>query len=106
MQTENHKSPLAIYELSPEKAINHGYWTGEPGDNLATASHPSYGKDSNAPLPPLDELANDPEAPDYFEFADATAEREAGVFVDDNDKVDEMKAALGDFDCLADDDKE
>ncbi|KAF7372345.1 Integrase catalytic domain-containing protein [Mycena venus] len=103
MRTEKHKSPRAIYELSREKAINRGYWTGDPGDDLATASHPSYGEDSNAPLPPLDELANDPEAPDYTEFADATAEREAGVFVNDNDEVAEMKAALGDFDYLADD---
>ncbi|KAF7354472.1 Integrase catalytic domain-containing protein [Mycena venus] len=103
MRTEKHKSPCAIYELSRERAINRGYWTGDPRDDLATASHPSYGEDSNAPLPPLDELANDPEAPDYTEFADATAEREAGVFVNDNDEVAEMKAALGDFDYLADD---
>jgi hypothetical protein len=83
--------------------VNRGYWTGDPGDDLATASHPSYGEDSNEPLPPLDELANDPEAPDYTEFPDATAEREAGVFVNDNDEVAEMREALGDFDYLADD---
>ncbi|KAJ7303710.1 hypothetical protein DFH08DRAFT_825643 [Mycena albidolilacea] len=50
MRTENHKSPRAIYELSREKAINRGYWIGDPGDDLATALHPSYGKDSNEPL--------------------------------------------------------
>ncbi|KAJ7939148.1 hypothetical protein B0H13DRAFT_1573542, partial [Mycena leptocephala] len=63
IRTTENKTPLAIHELRLEMAINRGYWTGDPGDDLATASHPSYGEDENAPLPPSDELANDPEAP-------------------------------------------
>ncbi|KAJ7791557.1 hypothetical protein B0H14DRAFT_2624867 [Mycena olivaceomarginata] len=74
---------------------NRGYSTGDPGDDLATASHPSYGEDGSAPLPPSDELANDPEAPDYTKFPDAAAEREAGIFVNCDDEAEEMKAALG-----------
>ncbi|KAF7377166.1 Type B [Mycena sanguinolenta] len=68
--TANNKSPRAIYELSHEKAINHGYWTGDPGDDLVTALDPSYAEDSNEPLPPLDELHDDPVAPDYSEVSD------------------------------------
>jgi hypothetical protein len=103
IRTAKNKTPLAIYELSREMAINRGYWTGDPGDDLATASHPSYGEDGDAPLPPLNELANDPDAPDYNEPADAAAEREAGIFINHDDEVEEMKAALGDFDYLVDD---
>ncbi|KAJ7828987.1 hypothetical protein B0H13DRAFT_2372837 [Mycena leptocephala] len=64
---------------------------------------PSHGEDGNAPPPPSDGLANDPEAPDYTEFPDAVAEQEAGIFVNRDDEVEEMKAALGGFDYLADD---
>ncbi|KAJ7673212.1 hypothetical protein DFH06DRAFT_58455 [Mycena polygramma] len=103
IRTANNKSPHAIYELSREKAINRGYWTGDPGDDVATASDPSYGVDSNEPLPPLDELANDPDALNANEFADAAAEQEAGVYVNHDDEVEEMRMALGDFDYMADD---
>ncbi|KAJ7900794.1 hypothetical protein B0H13DRAFT_1883282 [Mycena leptocephala] len=50
-----------------------------------------------------DGLANDPEAPDYTEFPDAVAEQEVGIFVNRDDEVEEMKAALGGFDYVVDD---
>ncbi|KAJ3859648.1 hypothetical protein EV359DRAFT_50527 [Lentinula novae-zelandiae] len=43
LRTEGHKSPVAIYELSREYAKTRGYWTGDPGDDIHTAQHPSYG---------------------------------------------------------------
>jgi hypothetical protein len=49
---------------------------GEPSDDLATASHPSSGEDAKEPLPPLNELDTDPEAPDYTELAYTASERE------------------------------
>jgi hypothetical protein len=73
-RTTKNKTPLAIYELGREMAINRGYSTGNPGDDLATASHPSYGGDGSAPLPPSDELANDPEANSGFGIKDANQE--------------------------------
>ncbi|KAJ6616080.1 hypothetical protein B0H10DRAFT_2219820 [Mycena sp. CBHHK59/15] len=103
IRTANNKSPQAIYELSREKAINRGYWTGDPGDDIATASHPSYGEDSNEALPPLDELSSDPTAADYTEFADAAAEHAAGIYVNHDDEVEEMKTALGSLDYMEDD---
>ncbi|KAJ6471144.1 hypothetical protein C8R47DRAFT_1200291 [Mycena vitilis] len=93
----------SIDRLSREKAINRGYWTSDPGDDVATASDPSYGVDSNEPLPPLDELAKDPDTLDTSEFADAAAEQDAEVYVNHDEEVEEMRTALGDIDYMADD---
>ncbi|KAJ7600170.1 hypothetical protein C8J56DRAFT_879902 [Mycena floridula] len=46
MRTEHYKTPMLIYELSREKAIVQGYWSGDPGDDIATASHVEYGRES------------------------------------------------------------
>ncbi|KAF9066029.1 hypothetical protein BDP27DRAFT_1424297 [Rhodocollybia butyracea] len=43
LQTEHQKTLLALYELSREYAKTRGYWTGDPGDDIQTAQHPSYG---------------------------------------------------------------
>lgn len=43
LRTEHHKTPLALYELSREHAKTRGYWTGDPGDDVQTAQHLSYG---------------------------------------------------------------
>jgi hypothetical protein len=45
LRTEHHKTPLAIYELSRLEAQTKGYWTGDPGDDITTASDPSYGSE-------------------------------------------------------------
>ncbi|KAJ7119245.1 hypothetical protein C8R43DRAFT_901076 [Mycena crocata] len=103
LRTAHNKSPLAIYELSREKAINRGYWTGDPGDDITIASDPTYGEDSSAPLPPLDELGNEPQTTDYTEFPDAATEHAAGVYVNRDEEVEEMRVALGNLDIKADD---
>ncbi|KAJ7795762.1 hypothetical protein B0H14DRAFT_2311466, partial [Mycena olivaceomarginata] len=103
IHTAKNKSPQAIYELSQEKAINRGYWTGNPNNDFGTVSHPSYGKDASEPLPPLDELIDDHEAPDYMEPVDVAAERDSEIFLNHNHEVEEMKAAFGNFDYPADD---
>ncbi|KAJ7067739.1 hypothetical protein B0H15DRAFT_794090 [Mycena belliarum] len=103
LRTAGNKSPHAIYELSREKAINRGYWTGDPGDDLQTALDPSYGVDSNEDLPPLDELTNDPDTVNYTEFANSAAERDAGIYVNHDKEVEEMRTALTDLDVMADD---
>ncbi|KAJ7586790.1 hypothetical protein C8J56DRAFT_787630, partial [Mycena floridula] len=64
MSTEHSKTPESIYALSRTKAINRGYWSGDPGDDIETASCLNYGRDSENKLgPPMDELRNDPIAP-------------------------------------------
>ncbi|KAJ7239702.1 hypothetical protein C8J57DRAFT_1245817 [Mycena rebaudengoi] len=70
IRTAGNKTPIAIYQLNRERAINRGYWTGDPGDDLLTASHPSYGEDPSERLPPPDELSGGPTAPDLTEYPD------------------------------------
>ncbi|KAG8915996.1 hypothetical protein FRC02_004297 [Tulasnella sp. 418] len=50
IRTARNRSPVALFELSREAAITRGYWTGDPGDNLNTASDPNYGVDGEAAL--------------------------------------------------------
>ncbi|KAJ7663756.1 hypothetical protein DFH06DRAFT_986261 [Mycena polygramma] len=103
VRTAGNKTPLAIFQLSREKAINRGYWTGDPGDDINTASDPTYGQDPEAPLPPLDEMQNDPAAPDYAEYPDVSAEREAGILINDDEEVQECKDILSDMDLMSED---
>ncbi|KAJ6599541.1 hypothetical protein B0H10DRAFT_1959063 [Mycena sp. CBHHK59/15] len=102
IRTAGNKTPLAIYQLSKEKAINREYWTGDPGDDLETILDPAYGHNPNAPLPLLDELRDDPTAPDYMEYPDVSAEREAGIVIND-DEVEQCKQILKNIHYLAED---
>ncbi|KAK7013506.1 Integrase catalytic domain-containing protein [Favolaschia claudopus] len=86
LRTAGNKSPQAIFELSKEKAINRGYWTGDPGDSVSDASDPHYGQDPDAPLPPTEELQSDPTSADYSEYPNVAAEREAGIVINDDDE--------------------
>ncbi|KAK6971534.1 Integrase catalytic domain-containing protein, partial [Favolaschia claudopus] len=87
IRTAGNKTPMAIYELSKTRAINRGYWNSDPGDDIPTASNPTYGEDPEEQLPPADELSGDPVAADHTEFPEATAERDAGVFVNADDEI-------------------
>ncbi|KAJ7589856.1 hypothetical protein C8J56DRAFT_936348 [Mycena floridula] len=68
----HYKTPVSLYELSKATAINRGYWDSNPGNDLQTASQPGYGRDvETEPLPPQDELQ----------------EHQAGIFINDDDKI-------------------
>jgi hypothetical protein len=71
-QMAANKSCIAIYKLSRQHAINHGYWSSDPGDDIATASDPSYGHDPTIPIPPADKIATDPSAPIAKDYPNAT----------------------------------
>lgn len=103
IRTAGNKTPTAIYQLSREKAINRGYWTGDPGDDISTASDPHYGDDPNERLPPADELQNDPAHLDRSEYPDHTAEHNAGVFINDDDEITEGRGILHGLDITEDD---
>lgn len=45
LRTEGNRSPIALYELSKERAITEGYWNSDPGDTQADI-HDFYGCDS------------------------------------------------------------
>jgi hypothetical protein len=103
IRTAGNKTPTAIYELSRQHAINRGYWTGDPGDDLETASDPTYGHDPTMPMPPADELSSDPNAAISEEYADPVAEEEAGVFVTGDEEIEEARDILRDWDFVMED---
>lgn len=61
IRTERSRTPIALFELSKEEAIRNGYWTGDPGDEIAEVDE-TYGVDEGQNLPPQDELDEDPMA--------------------------------------------
>ncbi|KAJ7884795.1 hypothetical protein B0H14DRAFT_3857057 [Mycena olivaceomarginata] len=72
--------------------------------DVMTGIHPSQ----RLPIVPMQGIEHfnfGPEsvAPDYTEPVDTAAERDTGVFINHDDEVEEMKAALGNFDYIADD---
>ena len=101
VRTAGNKTPLALYQLSREKAINQGYWTGDPGDNVGSVRD-GYGEDPNEGFSPADELAADPQAADYRDF-DVEMEREAGIFVNDDEEIQAAKECLEGYEFEADD---
>lgn len=88
IRTAGNKTPIAIYELSREKAINRGYWTGDPGDDLASASDPYYGVDGQG----------DPAVEDVVEVDDNNQ-----VEVNADDDLKAMQDILQGIDLLEDD---
>ncbi|KAJ7581912.1 hypothetical protein C8J56DRAFT_1029335 [Mycena floridula] len=86
------------------KAINHGYWSSDPGDDINTASALGYGREAETePLPPRDELRDDPTAPDHTEFASSVEEYQAGIFINDDDEIAAGRELLEGLDINEDD---
>lgn len=110
IRTAGNKSPIAIYELSRQHAINRGYWTGDPGDDIETASNPLYGHDPSAPAPPADELLDDPtELEDDDSEADGTTEKDtekeksSGICVNEEEEIEVVRDVLKDWDLAVED---
>jgi hypothetical protein len=82
-----------MYELSCEVAIQRGYWTGDAGDPLSATDHLLYGVDTDAPLPPVDEVATDPESP-REEPIGLDAEQEAGIFLNEDTELQEVHSLM------------
>lgn len=94
VRTERNKTPIAIFELSREEALTRGYWTGDPGDDVESASDPLYGFDGEAT------------AGETLDEAEETAESENpdDVLVNGDDELAEAEALLEGFDFDAEDD--
>jgi hypothetical protein len=86
IRTARNKTPIAIFELSHETAIRRGYWTGDAGDDIATASDPFYRYDDEGPLPPVGEQGAEQDAvsagPEGID-----AEWEAGICLNDDEEL-------------------
>ncbi|KAJ7153363.1 hypothetical protein C8R46DRAFT_826528, partial [Mycena filopes] len=100
IRTAGNRTPIAIFELSRETAIRRGYWTGDMGDDLATASDPLYGYDGEAPMPPAG--AEDGDSPSTAPTG-IQAEREAGICLNDDEELDGVRGLRHDFDFDAED---
>jgi hypothetical protein len=105
IRTAGNKTPRAIWELSREAAKQRGDWTGDPGDDIATASGAEYGLDFEAPQPPDEEAAQDPhhrsdELPD-----DASAEdlSSAGIQVNADEELEWARDILSPLDLQEED---
>ena len=86
VRTAGNKTPLALYQLSREQAINQGYWTRDPGNDL-DAVDTMYGEDGKAGLPPANKLSDDPVDRSHWEFFSTDEERNAGIFVVDDEEI-------------------
>ncbi len=100
LRTEHNRTPVALYELSRETALNRGYWTGDPGDPVEQVnSDPAYGVDSRVPAPPVAEMNEDPtEARAEPSAEDPQQQRDAGVLLNSDDELDRGREILRGFD--------
>ncbi|KAJ7587787.1 hypothetical protein C8J56DRAFT_710800, partial [Mycena floridula] len=106
MSTQHSKTPESLYALSRAKAINRGYWRGDPGDDIETASGLNYGRDSESePGPPMDELHHDdPITPIRADYTSVEEERQDGVFVNDDNEIATGRELLEGVDVTQNDD--
>jgi hypothetical protein len=105
VRTAGHRTPIAMFELSKERAINGGYWKNDPGDGLENVGD-DYGEDGETwSVPPAEELAEDPAAPHSDRFDTVDDERNAGIFVSEDKAIQEAREVLESvgFDFKADD---
>jgi hypothetical protein len=101
LRTEGNKTPIAIYKLSCETAITRGYWTGDPGDDVATALDPLYGFDGEAPMPPAAESLDGAEEGE--EPSNTDEERATGISMNGDDELHEATEMLAGLDLNAED---
>lgn len=102
LRTERNRTPIALYELSRERAIIRGYWTGDPGDKDSSVDG-SYGShDYGAPTPPAEEISVDPVHP-REEPEGREAQHDAGIVVNDDEELEEARELLAGFDFERDD---
>jgi hypothetical protein len=88
LRMAHNQLPLAIYKPSCEQAIQQGYWTGNPGDDIWTASAAEYGLDPDGLRPQPDECEADRASAEPH--GDAADLRAAGVQLNAEE---ELKAA-------------
>ncbi|KAK0482986.1 hypothetical protein EDD18DRAFT_1084541 [Armillaria luteobubalina] len=93
LSTEHYKTPIAIYELSREKAMRRGYWTGDPGDSVDEVRENQY-------------YGIDGDINDNYPFAPpepTVKEDEAEVALNEDEEIKFVKELMGDFDFEAED---
>ncbi|KAG6835487.1 hypothetical protein H0H93_000897, partial [Arthromyces matolae] len=100
LRTERYRSPIALWELSRQDAITQGYWTGDPGDQAGNVDD-LYGVDGQESA--LGEADMDGDAPRAEPNESIEVEREAGLFVNEDEEVLHARELLKDVDLTRDD---
>ena len=103
IRTARNQTPLALFELSREEALQAGRWTGDPGDDIETASNSLYGVDGEAPLPPVDEAGIDPSSGREDWGTNEDTEREQGVRMNGEGELEKGLHFLEGFDLMHND---
>jgi hypothetical protein len=105
IRTEGNRTPEAIWELSRTIAMERGYWTGDPGDDVTTATAAEYGVDPGAPAVPAEEGRAD-SLPDS-RIDDSTlgteAMKHAGLMINEDEEVELAREILADLDVERED---
>ncbi|KAF5340076.1 hypothetical protein D9611_012341 [Ephemerocybe angulata] len=100
LRTERYKTPLALYELSRETAINAGYWNSDVGDRPEDVND-DYGVEGECASEK--EAEEEPVAPRSDHFASLEEEIEAGIVITDDEFIAEAREAVSDMDLGQDD---
>lgn len=103
IRTDHNRSPVVLYELSREQAINRGYWTGDAGDPLEEVqNNPRYGVDSSSTFTG-DNQDSEGQREDIPLDIDLDTQRERGLLLNKDDEIEEVQALMRDFDFDRDD---
>lgn len=104
VRTARNRTPNAMWEASRERAIQEGYWYGDPGDDLNEVGDDlHYGVDGEAPLPPADEMRDDPLPPRTADEGSDESEIGAGIRMHGEEELDDARSVLEGFDLDQDD---
>jgi hypothetical protein len=107
LSSEGNRTPEAIWELSRATAIERGYWTGDPGDNVTTATAAEYGVDPGAPPVPAEESQADPLPTMDSRVDDSTlgpeAMKHAGLMINEDEEVELARQILAGLDVERED---
>ncbi|KAF9004171.1 hypothetical protein BDZ89DRAFT_1145726 [Hymenopellis radicata] len=109
LRTERNRTPVLLYELSREQAINRGYWTGDMGDPIEVVEgNNSYGIDPSAPLPPANEMnsADDhPSVPprESGDNWDSNRQKAGGILLNKDEELEYGRQLMQDYDFERDD---
>jgi hypothetical protein len=105
IRTEGNRTPDAIWNLSRQTAMQRGYWTGDPGDDVTTATAAEYGVDPGAPPVPQAELPADPLPSDRIDDTTLGSEamKNAGLMINEDEEVELARQILAGLDVERED---
>ncbi|KAF8904024.1 hypothetical protein CPB85DRAFT_1226001 [Mucidula mucida] len=108
-RTERNRTPVLLYELSREQAINQGYWTGNMGDPIKVVEgNNSYGIDPSAPLPSANKMNSADDHPsmpprESGNNWDSNCQKAGGILLNKDEELEYGRQLMQDYDFKRDD---